>query len=345
MVDAEATEATRIFYENLSLTAQQGVMFGHQDDLLYGHSWSYEPGRSDVLECAGAYPAVFGWELSGLEVQDSVTLDGVPYELIRKGIREAHAMGCVNTISIHWRNPVTGQSAWDSKYKDTVAKVLNDPEVSALYDLWVDRLAEFLSSLTTEDGNLIPVIFRPLHENSGGAFWWGCIQCTPQEYKDLWIRTVARLRDVCGVHNLIYMYSTDIVKGEDDFLSRYPGDEWVDMLGIDAYHRQQEWDFHQGCQMMMNMLSSVGHRLGKPYAFSETGLEGIPDENWWTQWLLPAIQDKGLSYVLVWRNAWNMDTHFFGPWKGCSSESDFVDFVNNDKQKIFLQNNLPQMYE
>jgi len=37
---------------------QQGVMFGHQDDPFYGIGWEYEPGRSDVLESCGDWPAV-----------------------------------------------------------------------------------------------------------------------------------------------------------------------------------------------------------------------------------------------------------------------------------------------
>ena len=33
-------------------------MFGHQDDLAYGVGWKYVPGKSDVKEVTGDYPAV-----------------------------------------------------------------------------------------------------------------------------------------------------------------------------------------------------------------------------------------------------------------------------------------------
>lgn len=65
--DSQATPETRALYRNLFEVADEGVMFGHQDDALYGHDWKYEEGRSDVRECCGDYPAVFGWELGGLE--------------------------------------------------------------------------------------------------------------------------------------------------------------------------------------------------------------------------------------------------------------------------------------
>ena len=61
--DPQATPETRALYRNLFRIADEGVMFGHQDDALYGHDWKYEEGRSDVRECCGDYPAVFGLSL------------------------------------------------------------------------------------------------------------------------------------------------------------------------------------------------------------------------------------------------------------------------------------------
>jgi len=48
--------------------------------------------------------------------------------------------------------------------------------------------------------------------------------------------------------------------------------------------------------------------------------------------LLPVIRGKGLSYVLVWRNAHDRPTHFFGPWHGHASEPDFRKFAANREQ-------------
>lgn len=328
--DTNSSESAKALYSKIFTLAERGVMFGHQDDMMYGHAWSYEEGRSDVKECCGSYPAVFGWELGGIELDDTLNLDGVPFGTMREGIRKAYSMGAVNTVSIHMSNPVTLGNSWDSKSKTTVEQVLSDESIRARYASWLSKTAAFLSSIKDDNGDNIPLIFRPLHENSGGAFWWGCIQCTPEQYKQLWKYTVSYLRDTCGLHSLIYMYSTDVVKDEEDFMSRYPGDEWVDMLGIDAYHRQQDWDYESGCERMLTMLAKVGNERNKPYAFSETGLEGVPDAKWWTGSLLGAIQGKGLSYVLVWRNSNMMEDHYFGPFKGCVSEEDFKEFAASD---------------
>ena len=65
--DKKATAETKILYHNLKKLTQKGILFGHQDDLAYGVNWRYEGGRSDVKEVTGDYPAVYGWDLSGLE--------------------------------------------------------------------------------------------------------------------------------------------------------------------------------------------------------------------------------------------------------------------------------------
>lgn len=80
------------------------------------------------------------------------------------------------------------------------------------------------------------MIFRPYHEFDGDWFWWGRSHCTIDEFKTLWRFTVAYLRDSLEVHNFIYAFSPDNkFNTESEFLERYPGDEWVDMVGMDNY--------------------------------------------------------------------------------------------------------------
>ena len=57
-IDENATKETKALYHNLKELAKTNVLYGHQDDLAYGYSWWAEPGRSDVKESTGSYPAV-----------------------------------------------------------------------------------------------------------------------------------------------------------------------------------------------------------------------------------------------------------------------------------------------
>ena len=76
-IDPQATAETRALFHNLRSLARRHVLFGHQDDLAYGYDWVAEPGRSDVRESSGSYPAVYGWEVSGLETSSPKNIDGV----------------------------------------------------------------------------------------------------------------------------------------------------------------------------------------------------------------------------------------------------------------------------
>ena len=70
---------------------------------------------------------------------------------------------------------------------------------------------------------------------------------------------------------------------------------------------------------------------GKLAAFTETGLESIPNPAWWTETLLKALQSDKLQlcYVLVWRNDTKSPTHFYAPFPGQVSEADFIKFYND----------------
>ena len=62
LVDSLATPETVALFRNLQNISRTGVLFGHQDDTAYGVNWKAEPGRSDVKEVCGDYPAVYGWD-------------------------------------------------------------------------------------------------------------------------------------------------------------------------------------------------------------------------------------------------------------------------------------------
>ena len=114
LVDAQADAQTQALYANLKRLAPEAVLFGHQDDLAYGVKWKREPGRSDVKDVAGSYPAVFGWELADLELGHADNIDGVNFEDMKRWIKEGYEIGGVITIAWHLNNPASGGNAWDT---------------------------------------------------------------------------------------------------------------------------------------------------------------------------------------------------------------------------------------
>ena len=331
--DIAATKETCLLYKNLNRLKQRGFMFGHQDDLAYGVNWKYETGRSDVKDVTGDYPAVYGWELGHLEIDKLLNLDGVPFSNMQQYIKEAYARGGIITISWHLNNPLTGKSAWDPA-EGTVASVLPGGSKNEVYKTWLDKVASFMLGLKGNSGEFIPVIFRPFHELNGNWFWWGGKHCTPEEYKKLWIFTVSYLNIEKNIHHLLFAYNTDRFLSSDEFLLKYPGDEWVDIVGFDIYQRSSSNEkFTQDIGSMLTMLETIAREKNKIPALTEFG-GNLSDSNWWTGTFLRALQDRQISYVLGWRNAGkktNGEFEYYVPYKGEATQHNFFKFYQHQK--------------
>lgn len=335
--DKNATQQTTNLYHNLKSVLNEGIMFGHQDDGAYGVGWKYEPGRSDVKDVTGDYPAVVGYELGGLELDHAVNLDSVPFDKMRGFIQDAYNQGSVITISWHLNNPLTGKTAWDPA-PGTVASVLPGGEKNALYSAWLDKLTVFFNSLKGSKGEFIPVVFRPFHELNGSWFWWGGKNCTPAEVKQLYQYTQQYLRNVKGLHHLLYAFNTDKFYSVDEFFERYPGDEFVDVIGFDIYERNGNEAFMKDANNMLGMLENIALEHNKIPALTEFGYGNLPDATWFTSILLPVLKSHKISWALAWRNAgFKQDgsTEFYLPYKGHAAADDFAKFCAD--KKIWLQ--------
>ncbi len=299
-----ASAETKALYKNLHQLTNNYTMFGHQDALAYGVGWKNIKGKSDVKDVVGEYPAIYGWDIGRIEHGSDKNIDGVSFDKMREYIKKGYKNGGVITISWHFDNPLTGGSSWDTTHH-TVKSILPKGEKHQLYLKWLDRAAEFMLSLKGSKGELIPVLFRPFHEHTGHWFWWGSNTTTPQQLKEIWIFTANYLREVKKLNNLILVYNTNDFKTVDDFLKAYPGDDYVDVLSFDTYQFGMEKKDHFIAEIkrQSEIVTTLAKQKNKLAAFAETGFENIPDANWWTETLYPAIKDYKLSYVMVWRNA------------------------------------------
>lgn len=351
--DSLATPATTALYQNLLALQGKKILFGHQDDLAYGVGWQYEKGRSDVKEVTGEYPALYGWELGNLELGAAKSLDSVPFEAIQSYIKEGYDSGAVITISWHLNNPLNGKSAWDTTH-GSVASIIPGGAKHELYKTYLDKLAIFLSELKGSDGGQIPVLFRPFHEQTGNWFWWCQNTCTPQEYTTLWQFTVNYLRNNKQLHHILYVYNTSDFENKAQFMERYPGDDYVDVISFDAYQNEKmitdsSNEFVQKVDKCLGMLKEMAHEKNKLAAFAETGFEAIPKANWWTNDLLPLLKKHQPSYVLVWRNAGLMKEsgkmHYYAPYPKQVSAPDFVNFYKEETIVFQLKAKQANLYK
>ncbi len=313
------------------------IMYGHEDTYFYGHSWRADSTgsfRSDIKDVCGRHAAVMGMDLGGQEYSSRINIDGTPFGYIAAAAVEHHSQGGVVTASWHIRNLLTGGDSWDVSSKEAVKSVLPGGEKHDAFMEALDNAAAFMGSLKDADGNLIPLVFRPWHEHTGSWFWWGRDLCSVDEYKALWHLTHDYLVEEKGLDNLIWAYSPNLGVDAEGYMERYPGDEYVDLLGWDAYQFGSNEEFTATLSRDLAMLTELGKKHNKVIALTETGFEGIPFGKWWTEVLYPAIEQYPVAYVLTWRNASDRPDHFFGPWKGALCEEDFIEFSNLPKIKM-----------
>ncbi|GAB1416792.1 glycosyl hydrolase [Paludibacter sp.] len=347
IVDKNATAETRALLSNLWKIQSQGFMFGHHDDLWYGRTWYNEQNRSDTKDVCGDYPAVFSFDLA--EIMDDRYLSEAN-SIRRRVAIEAYDRGEVLMACCHLNNPLTGGDAWDNTKTNVVSSVLSDDnQVNQKFKVWLDRLADFANNLKGTDGKLIPIIFRPFHEHTQSWSWWGNSCTSEEEFIRLWRFTISYLKDTKGVHNLLYAISPQIdsVKDKEYFLYRWPGNDYVDFLGIDSYHGLNPSTLTSN----LSTLSTLSREIKKPCGITETGVEGIqrnnmPETDYWTKQILAPASGQFISMIVMWRNKYDpkeTGKHFFSVFKGHPSENDFIKMYNS--QLTFFSNDLPDMYK
>ncbi len=328
LIDSDATAETVALWEALHHSSRKAVLFGHQNAVYEGLGWKGDHGRSDVKTVAGDWPAVCGF---GFEVAPERIAD------LRTRMLAAHAAGAMIELSWHPRNPVTG-GLYSDVQGDSLRAVLPGGEAHATLVQWLDRLAELVFSLQDEHGRPIPLVFRPWHEHNGDWFWWGSRAGSAEEYIQLWQFTVRYLRDERNVHQLIYAISpnTPLTSGDAYVWNRFPGMDWVDVLGVDHYLN----DTGQvgGLLAEMRIVEALACEHGKLAAGTEVGwrngLSKYGGHDFWAGQILPLLQGDDaprIAWLLTWRNG--SKDHYWVPTDemGLDAADDFRAFCRHPR--------------
>ena len=342
LVDSFATIETVALYQNLKSFSSNKILFGHQETTAYGIDWQDDGfgNKSDIKEVCGDFPAVYGWDVGGIKNSDN--LDGVKFTTIRRLIKDAYERGGINTISMHLDNPVTGNNAWDNSV--AVPQILQNGSYHDKYLNTLDLIAEFFLSLKSSNGEFIPIIFRPYHEHNHTWSWWGSSSTTEAEYIQLWQMTVEYLRDTHNIHHLLYTISPQDILSESEYLLAYPGDDYVDIFGLDVYELYKLANL-QKFKDALEITSNLAASKNKFSALTEVGIENVTISNWWTDYLLEGLSENSATLKTAWALVWrNQDRgHHFGPYPGHSSVPNFIKFYNSNY--TIFESDLIDMYK
>lgn len=361
--DKYAIPASVALYNNLAALRGKHFLFGHQDSLAYGVNWEGDLDRSDVRDVTGANPAVYGWEIGGLELGQEQNLDGVNFKQMQEWIKAGFQRGGVITLSWHMYNPVSGGNSWEKT--PAVHELIPGGVKHDMLKKYLDAFVAFNEALVVTDAQgkkqQIPIIFRPWHEHNGDWFWWGKGHASEQDYISLYQFTVKYLRDEKEQHNLIYAFSPDrsrmdLARFESDYFYGYPGDEYVEVIGLDNYwdagHEantasadEQRANFTAALKGISH-IAQVRHKIA---ALTETGNNRLGLPNFWTDRILaPVLADPDaqlITYVLVWRNAnkeREKSEQFFAPYPGQATAENFKAFFENPV--VMFESELPPLY-
>lgn len=338
--DPEAAPEAKALFRNLKQFSGRVVLFGHQESLAYGIGWKGHEWDSDIYRVCGDFPAVHGWDLG--EIGSPNNIDQVPFEQMKVWIRKVYEKNGINTVSWHMRNPVTGNHCWDTT--PAVERILPGGDLHAQYRAKLDLAAEFLN-IQGPKGEPIPMVLRFFHEHNGNWFWWSAKSCTAEQFIHLWRFTVDYFRHEKQMHQFLYGYSPDAVRTPQDYLAWYPGDDYVDMLGMDNYTFFKTARTHGRAVANLEILAALAEEKGKIAALTETGVNQMPDPAWFTQVLLRALTANEQTRRVVWVTLWRNDNpdHFFSTHPQHAAAEDFKLFYA-DPFTLFLSD-LPEMYQ
>lgn len=357
MVNSNATPETIALFYNLNKVARTSFLVGQQD--AYSSFYNDAFGFSDMKKTTGNDPGLLGSDFSFItDDENNETSANWFYQQeqsIVEDVVNAYNNGMVNTFSWHMREPYEGEHFYTNNMTDfqksnAFISILPGGENHEYYKGKLDKIAKVTKSLIGEDGKLIPIIFRPFHEFDGSWFWWGESYCTPQQYIDVWRFTVDYLKDTKGVNNMLFAYSSDRnFNTEVKYLERYPGDNYVDVLGMDNYG-----DFNnQGiagltqANAKLKIVSNLAEQKVKIAALTEscffvTPGVNTPIPNFYSNDMYNALTDNDvkLSYMMFWSN---IKDSYCVPTPEHTVANDFMLFSSKDN--VLLQHNLPNLYK
>lgn len=279
-------------YQYLQAVYGKRTLAGQCTD--YGHNT-----ETDALYLGlGKYPAVRTFDF----IFDSFGYcNGKPSAADVKLAKEWSEQGGLVVYDWHWYAPVDGCEFYTEKtdFRINLARPADDldltktslDDIRKLYKegavtietvmlfIDIDNIASLLQELEDAD---VTVLWRPLHEASGGWFWWGATG--PDDYKWLWKTLYERLTNYHKLDNLIWVWNAQDPEW-------YPGDEFCDIAALDVYGAAH--DHGVSATKLCEVCSWVDGN--KPVTMSECAT--MPD---------PELMIRDNAYWL-WFAVWNWD--------------------------------------
>jgi len=306
LANPNATVPARKMFQFLREQFGKKIISGIMTDYGLGASHTIEntPVMAHVKSVSGKFPAHVGFDFFHGTGNNSTDSWFVAYnDATIRMAKELYAKGGFPTFCWHWKDPLhltTGDHQFYVRgegYPNGTNFDLRTAFTNNTYDHWnvdgdvykalirdIDIVSGYLKNLQ-EAG--VPILWRPLHEAAGGWFWWGRDRAA-KPCAQLWRLMYDRMVKHHGLNNLIWVWTTEQSGPDKNDGGWYPGDEYVDIIGVDIYVARNNYS------PLSNRFEAIKNMFGtdKIIALSENGSIPHPDSlmatgaawSWWKTW-------------------------------------------------------------
>lgn len=174
----------------------------------------------------------------------------------------------------------------------------------AWFDARCEEVASIIKQLVDDGGQPIPVIFRLWHECEDSWQWWGAKFNSAEDYKKFFVLTEQVIMRNAPGCRILWCYCPDRYwKTEEEYLKRYPGDDFVDILGFDDYSIGTTDANLQETIRKARLISRMATDKGKVSAIMETdNAKASTSEVFFKQYVDKILTDSkvSLSIFQVW---------------------------------------------
>ena len=318
--DANASDAAKtvytFLYDNFGKKTISGIMTGDMDKA--NGDVTQHPDVQAVYLASGKYPALVGFDFmnaTGLNEADAWFKDYTDKCIALA--KDLYSRGGLPAFTWHWRDPSrkTGEFYSGNQVETPCTVKISDAmnadgswnTSSELYQNIVKDIhtvADYFLDLQNEG---MACIFRPLHEASGGWFWWGTDGGT--NYAKLYQLIVDEMTSVKGVHNVIWVWNPCTVDDAD----WNPSEAYYDVVAIDIYNNAFDYSSNYVAFDKLKNLTA-GKKI---ITLSENG--PIPDID------KEFAEEAVWSWWMPWYQTWN------GNFVDKTSKEEWTKCMNDDR--------------
>ncbi len=194
--------------------------------------------------------------------------------------------------------PMVSWEPWDTDGKPAKLWAI----ARGRYDGYVRRSAEMAKAWGK------PIMLRFAQEMNGSWAPWerNHVGSTPRSFILAWRHLVRVFRQV-GADNVTWVWCPNINTGHLPFMQYYPGDSWVDWVGLDGFNWGGSIGWRPFSEIFGGSYEELARRTDKPIVIAETGSGQTGGDK--AAWVRSALSQE-LPYfervrAVVWYNAFD----------------------------------------